>query len=44
VWSPLYLASPGGLALPLVLVDVTALIAGGVAGILSRRGAHGARA
>jgi phosphatidylglycerol lysyltransferase len=39
-WSPLYLASPGGLALPLALVDVTALIAGGVAGILSKRGAR----
>jgi phosphatidylglycerol lysyltransferase len=36
VWSPRYLASPGGLALPAVLVDVTALIAGGFAGILAR--------
>jgi phosphatidylglycerol lysyltransferase len=44
VWTPLYLASPGGLALPVVLVDVTALIAGGVAGILakSRAGRTGA--
>lgn len=36
VWSPRYLASPGGLALPAVLVDVAALIAGGFAGILAR--------
>jgi phosphatidylglycerol lysyltransferase len=36
VWTPRYLASPGGLALPAVLVDVTALIAGGFAGILAR--------
>lgn len=41
VWTPLYLASPGGLALAPVLVDVTALIAGGVAGIVTRRGAGG---
>jgi phosphatidylglycerol lysyltransferase len=41
-WTPLYLASPGRLALPLVLVDVTALIAGGVAGILAK-GAAGRR-
>jgi phosphatidylglycerol lysyltransferase len=36
VWTPRYLASPGGLVLPAVLVDVTALIAGGFAGILAR--------
>jgi phosphatidylglycerol lysyltransferase len=36
VWTPRYLASPGGLALPAVLVDVTALIAGGFAGIIAR--------
>ena len=36
VWTPRYLASPGGLALPAALVDVTALIAGGFAGILAR--------
>jgi phosphatidylglycerol lysyltransferase len=35
VWTPLYLASPGGLALPLALLDVTALIAGGLARIVS---------
>jgi phosphatidylglycerol lysyltransferase len=36
-WSARYLASPGGVALPLVLLDVTALIAGGVRAIVSRR-------
>lgn len=35
VWTPLYLASPGGIALPAALIDVTALIAGGFTGILS---------
>jgi phosphatidylglycerol lysyltransferase len=29
VWAPRYLAYPGGLRLPLVLADVSALIAGG---------------
>jgi phosphatidylglycerol lysyltransferase len=37
VWTPLYLASPGGAALPAVLLDVTALIAGSYSGIFSRR-------
>jgi phosphatidylglycerol lysyltransferase len=37
VWTPLYLASPGGLALAPILVDVTALIAGGLGGIVSKR-------
>jgi phosphatidylglycerol lysyltransferase len=36
VWTPLYLASPGGLALAPVLVDITALIAGGLSGIVSK--------
>ena len=36
--SPRYLAYPGGLALPRVLADVSALIAGGYRGILLRRG------
>lgn len=36
VWTPLYLASPGGAALPGVLLDVTALIAGGYRGIFAR--------
>ncbi len=37
VWTPLYLASPGGLALPPVLVDVTALIAGGIGDVFVKR-------
>ena len=36
VWEPRYLASPGGLALPRILADVAALIAGGFQGIVSR--------
>ena len=39
VWTPLYLASPGGAALPAILLDVMALIAGGYAGIVARWGA-----
>jgi phosphatidylglycerol lysyltransferase len=37
VWTPLYLASPGGIALAAILIDVTALIAGGVTGIVLRQ-------
>jgi phosphatidylglycerol lysyltransferase len=36
VWEPRYLAYPGGLSLPRVLTDVSALIAGGYRGILLR--------
>jgi phosphatidylglycerol lysyltransferase len=36
-WEPIYLAYPGGLALPRVLADVSALIAGGYRGILLRK-------
>jgi phosphatidylglycerol lysyltransferase len=36
VWAPRYLAAPGGLALPRVLVDVTTLIAGGVREVIRR--------
>jgi phosphatidylglycerol lysyltransferase len=36
VWEPRYLASPGGLALPRVLANVSALIAGGLRGVVSR--------
>ncbi len=36
VWEPRYLASPGGLALPRVAADVTALIAGGLKGVVMR--------
>jgi phosphatidylglycerol lysyltransferase len=36
VWEPRYLAAPGGLALPRVLLDVTTLIAGGLREIVSK--------
>ena len=36
VWTPLYLASPGGPALPAILVDVTAMIGGGLIGVVSK--------
>lgn len=35
-WSPRYLATPGGIALPRVLVDVTTLIAGGLREVIRR--------
>jgi phosphatidylglycerol lysyltransferase len=35
-WTPLYVASPADAALPLVLLDVAALVAGGYAAIVSR--------
>ncbi len=38
VWEPRYLAYPGGLSLPKILADVSALIAGGYRRLLSRRG------
>lgn len=37
VWVPRYLASPGGAALPAALLDVTALIAGRLRAIVSKR-------
>jgi phosphatidylglycerol lysyltransferase len=36
VWTMLYLASPAGLALPQVLLDVATLTAGGVLGIVAK--------
>lgn len=36
VWEPRYLASPGGLALPIILTNVASLIAGGLRGTLAR--------
>lgn len=36
VWEPRYLASPGGLALPGILLDVTALVSGGLKGAVSK--------
>ena len=36
VWTPMYLASPGGISTARVLTDVTTLISGGVAKLLHR--------
>jgi len=36
VWEPRYLASPGGLTLPLVLTQISSLIAGGVTGVIGK--------
>lgn len=36
VWRPKYMASPGGLALPQILADVTFLISGGIKGAITR--------
>jgi len=36
VWEPRYLASPGGLVLPRVLANTTALISGGLRGAVAR--------
>jgi phosphatidylglycerol lysyltransferase len=35
-WSPRYLASPGGLALPRILTNLASLIAGGLKGIVTK--------
>jgi len=35
-WSPRYLAAPGGIALPRVLTDLSALISGGLVGLVTR--------
>lgn len=35
-WEPRYLASPSGLALPRVLIDVASLISGGIRGLLAK--------
>jgi phosphatidylglycerol lysyltransferase len=36
IWQPVFLASPGGIRLPLILTDLAALVSGGVRGILSK--------
>ncbi len=36
VWEPRYLACPGGLALPRILLNITALISGGIKGVVSK--------
>lgn len=35
-WSPRYLASPGGLALPQIITNLTALTAGGIKGVVAK--------
>lgn len=35
-WEPVFLASPGGMRLPLILGDIAALVSGGVRGILAK--------
>lgn len=36
VWEPRYLASPGGLAVPIVLTHVAMLVSGGVRGVVAK--------
>lgn len=36
VWRPKYLVAPGGIGLPTILLDVAALISGGIKGMFSR--------
>ena len=36
VWEPRYLAAPGGLAIPRILANVTALVSGGIAGVVRK--------
>ena len=36
VWTPRYLAAPGGLALPRVLANVAALVSRGITGVVTR--------
>lgn len=36
VWEPRYLATPGGLAIPRILANVTGLVSGGLAGVVGK--------
>ena len=36
VWRPRYLASPGGLALPIVVTNVATVISGSIKGVVSQ--------
>ncbi len=36
VWEPKYLASPGGLAVPRILLNIASLISGGLKGVVSK--------
>ena len=35
-WEPRYLATPGGLAIPRILANVTGLVSGGLAGVVRK--------
>jgi phosphatidylglycerol lysyltransferase len=35
-WEPRYLACPGGLALPRILLNIASLISGGIKGVVSK--------
>jgi len=37
-WSPKYLASPGGLAVPRILANIATLISGGMKGVIAKSG------
>ncbi|PYQ58272.1 MAG: hypothetical protein DMF58_15960, partial [Acidobacteria bacterium] len=36
LWEPMYLASPGGLALPRILTNLATLISGGLRGVVAK--------
>jgi phosphatidylglycerol lysyltransferase len=36
IWEPRYLATPGGLAIPRILANVTALVSGGLTGVVKK--------
>ena len=36
VWEPKYLASPGGLSLPLIFADISSLISGSLKGVITK--------
>jgi phosphatidylglycerol lysyltransferase len=36
VWEPRYMATPGGIALPMILANVASLISGGISGVVHR--------
>ncbi len=35
-WKPKYLASPGGLSIPLILTNIASLISGGMKGVVAK--------
>jgi phosphatidylglycerol lysyltransferase len=35
-WEPTYLASPGGMALPIIITNLAALISGGIRGVIAK--------